>query len=176
MIDLSKSPVSSQLNLGPNKKSPIPLTAEDIAWLSWHQPGIAVLPRSPAELLGYLEFERAYDFGTDFGTGFFSPINKVGVGGLNLKDRYLVKIQMESKSESPFPTLFEIGGRIPKEKDRHMNPDHGGSACMFVRGEEYKVIAKGNYCLETYVECLVIPFLYQQSFFEKYCFFPWGAY
>ena len=43
-------------------------------------------------------------------------------------DRYQVKLQLSQDSPEGIPSLYEIGDRIPRKPDRHMEPD--GKACI----------------------------------------------
>ncbi len=43
-------------------------------------------------------------------------------------DRYQVKLQVSPDSLRGIPALYEIGNRIPRKPDRHMEPD--GKACI----------------------------------------------
>ncbi len=43
-------------------------------------------------------------------------------------DRYQVKLQVPQDSPRGIPVLYEIGNRIPRESDRHMERD--GKACI----------------------------------------------
>jgi hypothetical protein len=43
-------------------------------------------------------------------------------------DRYQVKLQLSQDSPGGIPALYEIGNRIPRKPERHMEPD--GKACI----------------------------------------------
>lgn len=44
-------------------------------------------------------------------------------------DRYQVKIALPQESARGLPTVWEVGGRIPRIRDRHINPSDG-TACI----------------------------------------------
>ncbi len=56
-------------------------------------------------------------------TGFY-PLYE----GDKVWDRYQVKLLLAKESPRGIPALFEIGNRIPRKSDRHMEPD--GKACI----------------------------------------------
>jgi hypothetical protein len=56
-------------------------------------------------------------------TGFY-PLHE----GDKVWDRYQVKLLLAKESPRGIPALYEIGNRIPRKSDRHMEPD--GRACI----------------------------------------------
>jgi len=54
------------------------------------------------------------------------PISESG----RVIDRYRVEVRLPRESEFGLPTVVEIGNRIPRVADRHMEPD--GKACVFL--------------------------------------------
>lgn len=50
--------------------------------------------------------------------------------GTRVWDRYQVKLRLSQESPRAMPALYEIGNRIPRKSDRHMEPD--GKACIML--------------------------------------------
>lgn len=48
-------------------------------------------------------------------------------------DRYEIEIEFPHNYRNGLPTVRETGGRIPREPERHMEPD--GRACLFLKDE-----------------------------------------
>src|SRR5713226_5967028 len=50
-------------------------------------------------------------------------------------DRYLIEIQFPDDYPDSIPILREVGGRIPWTRDRHVNNNPAGEACVIVPEE-----------------------------------------
>jgi hypothetical protein len=57
-------------------------------------------------------------------------------------DRYSVEILLVHDYPESIPIVREIGGRIPRAPDYHMNP--GGDACLFLPDERWAVYPAGT--------------------------------
>jgi hypothetical protein len=103
----------------------------------------------------------------DFHDGLvFNSINNTFEGELFLPDgdTYDVLININSYPNT-FPTVHEIGGRIPKKMDRHIYPESG--SCCFT------TVAKSQILLKTVVKSLLdfvdeilIRYLENNSYYE----------
>lgn len=82
-----------------------------------------------------------------------------------VEDDFEVEIVYPIGFGHDLPTAKEIGGRIPRKPDFHINPD--GTMCL---GTPHAVRQKWNRepSLNGFINLLVIPFLYFYSFQKKY--------
>ena len=71
----------------------------------------------------YAELHFVHRAGGIFVTGYY-PLFE----GDRVWDRYQVKLQVSQDSPRGIPALYEIGNRIPRKSDRHMEAD--GKACI----------------------------------------------
>ena len=53
-------------------------------------------------------------------------------------DRYAVEIILLASYPDALPLVFEVGGRVPRDADHHVNRETG-EACLFVPDERWKV-------------------------------------
>lgn len=86
-----------------------------------------------------------------------------------IEDSYDVSIEFFSEYPSELPVVRDIGNRIPS--DYHTNPD--GTLCLGV----YSLVCMkfyGNPTISTFIEELLIPYLYRHSYIEKHKKEPWG--
>ena len=104
-----------------------------------HQPGIAILE-------GFVEFEA-------------SP-----PGMPTIIDEYRVRIVVPLVASSEPPKAYELGGRIPRAADSHVNPD--GDLCL---GSPIRVLAVLGLrpTLVAFVDKCLVPFLYAASWREQ---------
>ncbi len=104
-----------------------------------HQPGIALVE-------GFISFEA-------------SPPGKP-----TIIDEYRVRIEVPLLSSSEPPKAYELGGRIPRAADSHVNP--GGDLCL---GSPLRVLAVLGFrpTLIAFVEKCLVPFLYAASWREQ---------
>lgn len=70
-------------------------------------------------------------------------------------DRFRVRIELPNNYPKIIPVVFEVGGRIPYAKERHINendvPEYGtkkGSACLFLPEEQFKYYPEGTSFIE----------------------------
>lgn len=101
--------------------------------------------------------------------------------GERICDTYDVRIEFRSSSSSHLPKVFETEMRIEKMaeekeislKDLHINSD--GSACLCLRWEEQEYFPNG-FSIKCYMEDLVEPFFYAQSYYKDFDRWPIEAY
>lgn len=96
-------------------------------------------------------------------------------GGLPIREEgkelalYQVEIVFPDSYPEEIPVVREIGGKIPKISDRHVDSD--GSACLFVRDETYKFCPPG-YTVAQFIEGPVRQFFLGQVVFDDTGKFP----
>jgi hypothetical protein len=79
-------------------------------------------------------------------------------------DYYEVSIDL-SPYPNRFPTVLEIGERIPKKADRHIYTDSG--ACCFTTTAKSQILLKTKIkSLESFIKLIVIPYFENNSYFE----------
>lgn len=86
-------------------------------------------------------------------------------------DSYKVKISVPSSFPAKAPKVREVGERIPRIPDRHINPD--GTACLYVPDEEYKFLTSKTELTE-FLDNTIRCFFYSQTHFEKGGNWPFG--
>lgn len=98
------------------------------------------------------------------------------------QDAFLIQLAAPSAT-SRLPTLREIGGRtgaivrkhgLEDAKALHQNAVDG-SACVCVRQEENERFPPGASLL-TFIERLVVPYLFGLSYADEFGKWPWGEY
>ncbi len=87
-------------------------------------------------------------------------------------DRYLIEIQLLPNFPKTFPIVREIGGRIPRTDDYHMN-SASGEACLFLP-EEYWGEFSSKPSLLDFLNGPVRNFFIGQSLVEKGEPWPFG--
>ena len=75
-------------------------------------------------------------------------------------DCFHIQIKCSEGFPYRFPKLFEIGGKIPRIPDWHINAD--GSCCIIIEPKEI-VICSTGISVDTFIEEFVIPFFYNQA-------------
>ncbi len=155
------------------------LTSKDKKWLSREHPSLKISNVSGiAKLSGKLKFDMVYE-GKENRYIIF-PEKYVGTG-VRIKDEYEIKVLFQKGNVSELPQVFETGLRIKnlakKKKlppsDLHINGD--GSVCLCVASKEKEYFPEG-FNIKIFINQLVIPFFYEQTFFRRYGSWPWGEY
>lgn len=90
---------------------------------------------------------------------------------IQLQDKYLIQILFPLNFPSEIPIVREMEGRIESSADYHNNKENNGF-CLGVPGEIHKKI-HGNPTVKYFISEIVIPFLYANTFREKYKKYPW---
>jgi len=155
------------------------LSSDDRKWLSKEHSSLKVEENlGSIVVLGSLTFEMVYE--PDDDKFFVFPRDYKGKGVL-IKDQYDIRILIPKTSAPDLPKVYAIGSRITdvaKQKslptyDLHFNFD--GSACLYVVGKE-KEYFPNDFDFKIFMNQLVIPFFYAQSYFQKFGEWPWGEY
>lgn len=155
------------------------LTSNDKAWLTKEHPTLNLQEIADSVVIfGILKFEMVYEADNDSFTIF--PKNYKGSGVL-IKDEYEIKIVLPKFGSNDLPKVYETASRITKvaknkslpRYDLHFSFDD--SACLYVAGKEKEYFPQG-FDLRTFINQLVIPFFYAQTYFEKFDKWPWGEY
>lgn len=79
-------------------------------------------------------------------------------------DHYSIEIKITENYPNSVPTVKEVGGRIPRVADRHINPEDG-SACLFLPDERYKCYPSGSTIVD-FIEAPVKSFFLWQTDFD----------
>jgi hypothetical protein len=90
------------------------------------------------------------------------------VDGQEVVDRYMVEIEVPKTYPKGIPVLREVGGRIPRNPDRHVESD--GKACVFLPDEYYYRHPDGMDLID-FLKGPVLGFFVGQSLVE--CGQPW---
>lgn len=90
---------------------------------------------------------------------------------IQLQDEYLIQILFPLNFPDRIPIVKEIKGRIPSSADYHNNKENDG-LCLGVPGEINEKI-HDNPTFKYFISEIVIPFLYANTFREKYNRYPW---
>jgi hypothetical protein len=94
----------------------------------------------------------------------------------------IYEIEIDLSQQKIVPLVKEIGSRIQRIKEKwnlkdlkdiHVNSN--GTLCLCVKTEECYKMPKG-FILRDFFYNLLIPFLYYQSYYEKYGKEPWRSY
>ena len=85
-------------------------------------------------------------------------------------DSYVIRLNVTSNFPSIEPTVFEIGGRIPKTNDRHINPN--GSCCITIM--EYWLATNKDQSFRAFLNGPMRDFFLGQFLFEKEEKWPFG--
>jgi len=90
--------------------------------------------------------------------------------GSQVYDRYLIEVEMPTESPKGLPIVREIGGRIPRESDRHM--EAAGKACIVLPDAFWYEHPKGMSLLD-FLDGPVRGFFAGQSLIELGIKDPW---
>lgn len=88
-----------------------------------------------------------------------------------IDDEFEVEISFPVSGVIDVPSAKEIGGRIPREPDFHVNSD--GTMCLGAPLDIRRKY-KQDSSLRAFINYLLIPFLYSFSFKEKHGYMPFG--
>ncbi len=87
-------------------------------------------------------------------------------------DRYAVEIVLLADYPDILPLVFEVGGRVPRDADHHINRETG-EACLFLPDERWRVCPPGIGFLE-FLSGPVRDFFLGQSVFQRTGEWPFG--
>jgi len=78
-------------------------------------------------------------------------------------DHYSVEIEIPNDYPEAIPLVREIGGRLPKIADRHLNSD--GTACLFYPEERLSVYPTNSTIID-FIKGPVYKFFLEQTYFD----------
>lgn len=79
-------------------------------------------------------------------------------------DGYELRIELTPYPKR-FPTVFEVGERIPKKADRHIYEDTGN--CCFTTSALSQILLKTKIkSLESFIKNIILPYLENNSYYE----------
>lgn len=112
------------------------------------QPGMSLSPSQDGNvhIKGRLKFSASFD------------------GSPAVQDSYQIHVVVFPDHLERLPEVYEIGGRIPRESDHHVNP--AGNLCLGSPIRLHTTLGKG-FRLTEFVERCLIPFLYATSLTEQ---------
>jgi hypothetical protein len=88
-----------------------------------------------------------------------------------VRDRYSVEIKLPKDHPNALPAVREVGGRIPRTPERHINVD--GAACVLLPDERWRIWPPGSRLL-SFLQGPVHNFFLAQSLVEKGDPWPFG--
>ena len=139
------------------------LTEKDKDWLRKNYPGLTLTSEDGiAILVGEFYFDAIYN-------------------NYRITDSYKVAIEFKASVVSELPAVRETGSRIKQVAkvknialaDLHTYMD--GTACLCVKPAEAQYFPDG-FCIQKFIEELVVPFFYAQSYLEQNGTWPWETY
>ncbi|HEY5368350.1 MAG TPA: hypothetical protein VIJ75_05095 [Hanamia sp.] len=152
------------------------LTDSEIDWLKTHYSTLK--PNNDrTELKGVISFTGTYN--SDLNNFIvLSDGNENKIGGIVLQGSYKIAIK-ERKKDDPtglkLPGLYLEEGQIVFSPERHFNVIDK-SACFCGPIEEELYLEEG-FQIQTFLQNLIIPFLYEQLYYDTYDKrWPWGEY
>ncbi len=114
-----------------------------------------------------LELKYGDDFYVIEGFIGFSTV----ISDKKIEDEYKIKLHIPKNYPKNMISAYEAGGRISPAPDNHRNSD--GTLCTGLPVEVARILAP-NYRLIDYVEKILIGYLAQYSYFEKFKHWPFG--
>jgi hypothetical protein len=151
-------------------------SAEDLAWLTEHYPGLK--PIDDGNLEGSLSFQALYLDGQIHVRPSAEFIAAHSGKATYLCDTY--KIRVVPTPDGICPSVYEIGGRIEavaKRKDKqiidlHVYPQVG-ALCLASSMQLGRAFAK-KFSLQVFLDEFVVPFLFAQSHYALHDEWLWG--
>lgn len=80
-------------------------------------------------------------------------------------DHYQIEIEVPNSFPRDLPVVREVGGRIPRIQDRHVEPENG-RACVLLPDERHKYFPVGASLID-FIRGPVENFFLSQTYFEK---------
>jgi len=156
------------------------ISDEDKQWLQNDYPDLSIQRGSngAVEITGILSFSMTF-----LGEGkpyviYPAPDDSEGI---QIQDKYQIRIVLKKSNFSDLPQVYETGSRlINVAQSRNLSPidlhiNESGALCLCIRPEEIINLPTG-FTLRDFLQNLVVPFFYAQSYFEKNESWPWGEY
>jgi hypothetical protein len=145
------------------------LTESDDRWLRDSYPGLVAAGHA---VTGRIEYRASYDPEVNRFC-ILSNHTQAEADGLTLEGAFEIRIEERSdKSDSRLPALYVEG--IDPVPDRHFN-QRDNSACLCSPFDEDEFL-QPEFQFRRYLEQLVIPFLYGQTFYSSHDHWPWAEY
>lgn len=100
-----------------------------------------------------------------------------------VEDSWPIVLLHNYQNSPSIPRVFDASDRLAKTQfkrkisslDMHLNTNPKGSFCVAPKSELEQAFSNG-FDLESYFNNYLIPFLFQQSYFEKHGSWPWWNY
>ena len=144
------------------------LKAGDEEWLSETHPGLALVDGA---VRGTIEFAAAYDAARNL----FQVLDAnvlAQIEGVALAGRFTIHIEERTvKAFSSLPALFIE--EMEPISDRHFGADKSACLCSPLEEDEFLT---PTFEIRSFIEKLVIPFLYGQLFYSANQRWPWSEY
>ncbi len=167
----------------PNRGEPfdLRLAIKDLGWLKKYHPLLTADRRVDGvdEIQGNLKFAMSYNNSDN--SFLIGPQAGGQSNGVYVEDEYQIKMTFTSTPSSKLPHVFEVDkkiesfakGNLIDLPDLHVNPN--GAVCLCVAGAEVEYFPSG-FKLSEFINQMVIPFFYEQTFYQRYRHWPWGEY
>lgn len=139
------------------------LTENDKDWLQTRYPELSLTNKN-----GVLVVTGVFDFNAIY-------------NDFRIADSYNIQIELKASEISAMPRVCETSSRIKKvAKTRKINladlhTYDDGTACLCVKPAEVSYFPE-RFSFQIFVEQLIVPFFYAQSFFEQKGDWPWETY
>jgi hypothetical protein len=85
------------------------------------------------------------------------------IDGIEMVDSFLIEIVFPQRYPKGIPSVYEVGGRIPRTADRHMYSS--GEACLFLPHQLADIVPQGSGFLD-FLNGPVKSFFVSQSYYE----------
>jgi hypothetical protein len=139
------------------------LEDNDLIWLKEKYPKLILLTKGNIQVL-----EGEFDFNAKY-------------FDYRITDSYKIQIEMKASPVSDLPRVRETNSRIKNLAkirkialaDLHTYLD--GTACLCVKPAEIQYFPI-KFCFQKFMQELVVPFFYAQSYFERRDVWPWETY
>ncbi len=157
------------------------LNEQDKMWLKTNHPKLKIIDGTPTIIKGELFFKMLYEDGEN--KFVINPVAEDKENKYFISDCYEIEIILTTNEHSSLPQVIEKGGRIQKviekyniqdSRDIHVYPTTNIS-CLCTKTEEDIRMPRGFF-VDDFINHLVIPFFYYQSFYEKYGEEPYQGY
>ncbi len=157
------------------------VTKRDRKWLRSSFRRLDIIYDDPTRIEGILDFDMYYDAERD--ECILNPSKEHWIDPRRIKDAYEIEITFSHSRFSALPQVRETGERIrivaqergDKLEDLHINKYLNDTACLCMQMEEKELFPEG-FSLNVFVQQLVVPFFYWQSYLERQGCSPWDGY
>lgn len=149
-------------------------TKDDVNWLKKNYPDLKKL--SPKILEGQVSFRMIHDSGENIINPTAEHFDNLDNPKFYISDRYNIRIVW---GENKFPDVAETSGRIKRVAQKYnlklldLHVYENFILCLACDQDLLYSFAD-KFSIDIYFNEYLIPFLFAQSFFEKYESWPWG--